>query len=77
MDKMPAMIRMKLKKNPFGEPHIYINAASIHAIVPTRDGSTVFYTVGQAYVPHQSSDIVFAIDNGFVRVVDGKSLDGD
>lgn len=40
MDKMPAMIRMKLKKNPFGEPHIYINAASIHAIVPTRDGST-------------------------------------
>jgi len=74
---MPHMIRLKRRKNhapKYG--YIYVNIASIHAILPDEDGSSVFYgNDAKIYVEHKPSDIVHALDNEYTFVKDGQSLE--
>jgi|688.fasta_scaffold629600_2 hypothetical protein len=66
------MIRFKLRSSivpKYG--YIYVNAATIHSVTPSDEGSMVIYGNGtEVYVEHKPSDIVYALANEFTFVRD-------
>jgi hypothetical protein len=76
---MPHMILLKCSKNtlPKNGGYIYINVDSIHSIKPQDSGSVVSFGNGEsAFVEHRPTDIVHSLDNNYVLVEDGQSLEG-
>ena len=76
---MPNMTRFKLRKNivpKYG--YIYVNVASIQAIIPQEEGSLIVYGSGEeVYVEHKPADIVRALEGDEVCVIDGSAIGED